>query len=83
MSKIYGLLDVLYFKNKNRSPRTIAMNYINPNDGMILDICTGTAANAIGIAKRYKESKIVGIDLQDKYYSSKIVIEYAMTRDLF
>jgi demethylmenaquinone methyltransferase/2-methoxy-6-polyprenyl-1,4-benzoquinol methylase len=66
MSKIYDLLDVIYFRNINRSPRTIAMDYINQNDNMILDVCTGTAANAIAIANRYKEARIIGIDLSNE-----------------
>jgi Methylase involved in ubiquinone/menaquinone biosynthesis len=63
LSKIYDLLDVLYFRNQKSNPRTALMDYINQKDSMILDICTGTAANAIAIAKRKRNARIVGIDL--------------------
>jgi demethylmenaquinone methyltransferase/2-methoxy-6-polyprenyl-1,4-benzoquinol methylase len=41
----------------------MAMNFINQKDIMILDICTGTATNAIAVANRYKEARIIGIDI--------------------
>lgn len=62
LSKIYDLLDIIYFKNNYRNPRKALSNIINKQDAKILDICTGTAANAITIAKRYRNSKIIGID---------------------
>ncbi len=63
MSKIYDLLDIIYFTNNDWNPRKALSNYINKQDVKILDICTGTAANAIAIAKLNTDSIIVGIDL--------------------
>lgn len=66
MSKVYDLLDIIYFKNNNRNPRNTLLDFINKQDTKILDICTGTAANAIAIAKRRKDAKIVGIDISQE-----------------
>lgn len=63
LSKIYDLLDVIYFRNNKHNPRSILIDYINQNDDMILDICTGTASNAISIANRKKDTRIIGIDI--------------------
>ncbi len=63
ISKFYDLLDVIYFKNDARNPRKALSAYINQTDARILDICTGTATNAIEIAKHYKTSRIIGIDI--------------------
>lgn len=69
MSKIYDLLDVLYFNNIERSPRKAVCDYLEPQDVKILDICTGTAANAIKIAKLKKDTQIVGIDISKEMLS--------------
>ncbi len=63
MSKVYDLLDIIYFTNNNRNPRKALSSLINKQDAKILDICTGTATNAIAIAKRFTNSKIVAIDI--------------------
>ncbi len=62
MSKIYDLLEFTYFRNQCRNPRTQVLNFINQKDTMILDVCTGTATNAIAIAQRYKKARVIGID---------------------
>lgn len=66
MSKTYDLLDVIYFKNKDRSPRVELAKLVNQRDVDILDICTGTAANAIVVAAHHKNAKIVGIDISQE-----------------
>jgi demethylmenaquinone methyltransferase/2-methoxy-6-polyprenyl-1,4-benzoquinol methylase len=63
ISRVYDLLDIIYFNNTNRNPRKALSNLVDNQDSKILDICTGTAANAIAVAKRNKASKIIGIDL--------------------
>ena len=50
ISKVYDLLDVTYFRNKERSPRKAVLERIGDGD-RVLDLCTGTATNAINIAK--------------------------------
>lgn len=63
ISKIYDMLDVTYFKNASRSPRKAVYDIIEEKDMAILDICTGTAANAMYIATHKNEAQIVGIDI--------------------
>lgn len=62
LSKAYDLLDVIYFRNEARSPRNAVLNKICEND-KVLDLCTGTATNAISIAENRPNSKIIGVDL--------------------
>lgn len=62
ISKAYDLLDILYFRNFNKSPRKAVLDRIYENE-KVLDMCTGTATNAITIAKKKTNAKIVGIDL--------------------
>ena len=58
----YDLLDIVYFKNYEHSPRKAVVEAIAPND-RILDLCTGTATNAIAISQAFPSAKIVGVDL--------------------
>lgn len=62
IAKVYDLLDVIYFKNYNKSPRKVVLESINDYD-KVLDLCTGTATNAINIAKSKSNVNIIGIDL--------------------
>lgn len=62
IANVYDLIDAVYFRNYERSPRKAVIEEISENDE-ILDLCTGTATNAIGIAKARPKTKIVGIDL--------------------
>lgn len=62
MSKFYDLVDVIYFRNYNNSPRKVVFETINNGDS-VLDLCTGTATNALKIAKANPLSKVIGIDL--------------------
>ncbi len=63
-AKTYDILDKTYFADYNKSPRKVVIESINEND-YVLDICTGTATNAINIAKKYSKTKVIGIDLSD------------------
>ena len=59
---IYDLLDVLYFKNYETSPRKVVLEAIGDSDE-VLDLCTGTATNGINIAKAKESAQVVGVDL--------------------
>ena len=65
IAKVYDILDVTYFRNRENSPRTAVLSRIQGNE-RILDLCTGTATNAINIASRRPGTEITGIDLSDK-----------------
>ena len=62
ISKGYDLLDVVYFIDFKKSPRKAVLDRIYENE-KILDLCTGTATNAITIAKKKANTEIIGIDL--------------------
>ena len=40
LTGVYDLLDVIYFRDETRSPRTAVLERINENDS-VLDLCTG------------------------------------------
>ena len=65
IAKVYDLLDVTYFRNKERSPRRAVLNRIGEDD-KILDLCTGTATNAINIGKSRPGADITGVDLSER-----------------
>lgn len=62
MSSFYDLLDVVYFRKYETSPRKVVLESISETD-KVLDLCTGTATNAVAIAKKYPKVKMVGVDL--------------------
>lgn len=62
IAKFYDLLDVIYFRDYENSPRKAVLDRIS-GDEKILDLCTGTATNAIDIAKTKTKTQIVGVDL--------------------
>ena len=62
MSKFYDLVDIIYFRNYNNSPRKVVLETIENGDS-VLDLCTGTATNALKIAKSKPLSEVIGIDL--------------------
>ena len=62
MSGFYDLLDVIYFRKYESSPRKVVNESINPGD-KILDLCTGTGTNAVNIAKRDKSVVVKGVDI--------------------
>lgn len=64
IATVYDLVDIIYFRNYEKSPRKAVLETISGHD-RILDLCTGTATNAIDIAKAKKNVQIVGIDLSD------------------
>ena len=62
MSGFYDLLDVIYFRKYETSPRKVVNESINSGD-KILDLCTGTGTNAVNIAKRDKSVVVKGVDI--------------------
>lgn len=64
IARVYDLLDIIYFKNYSKSPRKAVIESINPKD-KILDLCTGTATNAIAISKAVHTAEIIGVDLSE------------------
>ena len=85
MSKFYDLLDVIYFKKYDTSPRKVVNEAIKDND-KILDLCTGTGTNAVNIAKKNSSVKVVGIDISKKMLTvaeSKIKKEKLLNIELF
>lgn len=63
-AQFYDFIDVLYFQDYAKSPRKALLDRISGNE-KILDLCTGTATNAIEIAKVKTNVQIVGVDLSD------------------
>ncbi len=61
----YDLLDVIYFNNYDKSPRKAVLDAINPDD-TILDLCTGTGANAVRIGAKIPNTRIIGVDLSQE-----------------
>ncbi len=59
---IYDLLDVIYFRNKQRSPRTALTGFIPNPAARVLDVCAGTGSNSLLIAQRYPNAKITALD---------------------
>lgn len=68
ISKIYGLLDVVYFRDNDKNPRK-AVNDLIEDGKSVLDICTGTAVGAITVSKAKPHTKIVGVDLSKEMLS--------------
>lgn len=62
---VYDLLDVIYFRNYDNSPRKSVLEAIGERDS-VLDLCTGTATTAIKIAINKPETKIIGIDISEE-----------------
>ncbi len=62
MSGFYDLIDIVYFRDYGNSPRKVVFESIG-NTEKVLDLCTGTATNALKIAKSKPLSEVIGIDL--------------------
>lgn len=85
MSRFYDLLDVIYFRKYDTSPRRVVNEAIKDND-KILDLCTGTGTNAVNIAKKNVSVKVVGVDLSKEMLAiakSKIKKERLLNIELF
>ena len=79
---VYDLLDVIYFRNYDKSPRKAVIEAISKND-KILDLCTGTATNAINISKVNPTAEIIGVDLSKNMFQvAKAKIEKADIKNI-
>jgi len=82
MAKVYDLLDVIYFRDYDHSPRKIANDRIGSRD-KILDLCTGTATNAMNLAGQNPRTKVVGIDLsKDMLRVAKVKVKRSGLRNI-
>ena len=58
MSGFYDLIDIVYFRDYENSPRKVVVESIGNEEG-VLDLCTGTATNALKIAKSKPLSEVL------------------------
>ena len=56
IARVYDLIDEIYFRNYEKSSRKAVLEAISGNE-KILDLCTGTGTNAIGIAKEKRQQE--------------------------
>ncbi len=59
---VYDLLDLVFFRNPEKSPRRAVVSCIGQQE-VVLDICCGTGANAIEIAKERPGARVAGVDI--------------------
>lgn len=72
-AKLYDLLDVIYFRSYENSPRKAVLDKIQEHD-RVLDVCTGTGTNVVLIGGEKPDTKLVGID------SSKDMLKVAKNK---
>ncbi|MHC1685242.1 MAG: class I SAM-dependent methyltransferase [Clostridiaceae bacterium] len=63
LSKVYGLMDTVFFFKKQYNPRYNLAERIPNCDISVLDVCFGTGNTSITIAKKNPKNRIIGIDL--------------------
>lgn len=82
MANFYDMIDVIYFRNYENSPRKAVFETVHEKE-KILDLCTGTATNAIRIAKSKPTARVVGIDLsEDMLEAAKEKVRKQKVRNL-
>lgn len=82
MSGFYDLLDIVYFRKYESSPRKVVFEAIDAKD-RVLDLCTGTATNAVAIAKQNPSVRVVGVDLsKDMLIVAKHKMQDAKVRNV-
>lgn len=62
-AKVYDILDRTYFRKAASSPRTAVISALGEEPLKVLDMCTGTGANAFVIAGSRRNAKVIGIDI--------------------
>lgn len=62
-AKVYDILDRTYFRKAAASPRNAVISILGEEPLKILDMCTGTGANALAIAGARRNAKVIGIDI--------------------
>lgn len=63
ISKFYGLLDTVYFKDNDRNPRRAMLEHIPRGGARVLELCAGTGVNLALVAQHRPQARVVGIDL--------------------
>lgn len=63
ISKAYDLLDKTYFSEKGRNPREVIQTFIPNSSVRLMDMCCGTLANTLSIAKTSDLIEITGVDI--------------------
>jgi ubiquinone/menaquinone biosynthesis C-methylase UbiE len=63
LSKIYDLIDIIYFTKGGINPRKAILELIPDTKSTVLDMCCGTMGNSIEIAERRRNVKIIGLDI--------------------
>lgn len=63
LSKIYDLIDILYFKRWQFSPRKAILALVPDENIAVLDVCSGTGTNSLLIAKNRNNCRVTGIDI--------------------
>lgn len=66
IAKIYDFGISIYFNNAETNPRNAVAKLISGNDKNLLEVCAGTCANSITIAKHNKDIQITATDRSDK-----------------
>lgn len=65
ISKFYSLLDIIYFRDNDRSPREAMLRSIPEGRARVLELCCGTGVNIGLIARHRPQAQIVGVDLSE------------------
>jgi demethylmenaquinone methyltransferase/2-methoxy-6-polyprenyl-1,4-benzoquinol methylase len=60
---IYDVLDVALFRPPARNPRMGLARALPPEIRSVIDLCTGTGASSLAIAKSDEARRVVGVDL--------------------
>ena len=62
ISKVYDILDRMYFTSGGRNPREIIGEMIQKDNAKVLDMCCGTFANGLIVADNKPGCMVVGLD---------------------
>jgi demethylmenaquinone methyltransferase/2-methoxy-6-polyprenyl-1,4-benzoquinol methylase len=65
LSKVYGLFDLIFLFGGKGNPRKGLIEEIPNRKISVLEVCVGTAENAIRIAKTNPMVRIIGIDISE------------------
>jgi demethylmenaquinone methyltransferase/2-methoxy-6-polyprenyl-1,4-benzoquinol methylase len=63
LSKIYGLMDLVYFPNRKTNPRYGLLSNIPHEKSRLLDVCFGAGHSSMLIAENRPNVAITGIDI--------------------
>ncbi|WP_164704068.1 class I SAM-dependent methyltransferase [Clostridium isatidis] len=66
MPKFYNLIDFIYFGEGEKNPRNKLISILPKEKIKVLDMCTGTAKNAILISSYNPNAEVIGIDISEE-----------------